>query len=124
MPGQEPIGAYEHTTEERFQYGCAHAAIFHALALISSTLAFLELIDLLSNIFGFFVVTYPYISQLATSLVSFLLLSFYSLTMSSAYPNCIFSIIGDWGVCGHRTHPNFPLFIEMIPQILVSPVRV
>jgi len=22
--------------------------------------------------------------------------------------------IGGWGVCGARTHPNFPLFIEMI----------
>jgi hypothetical protein len=25
---------------------------------------------------------------------------------------CIFSVIGGWGVCGARTHPNFPPFIE------------
>ena len=30
----------------------------------------------------------------------------------------IFSIIGGWGVCGHRTHPNLPLFIEMIPKFV------
>jgi hypothetical protein len=30
------------------------------------------------------------------------------------YNQSIISIIGGWGVCGHRTHPNLPLIIEMI----------
>jgi hypothetical protein len=94
MPGQEAVDAYEHTTEERFQYGCAHSAIFHVLALISASLAFLELIDLLSNVFGFFVGADPDIAQLATSLGYFLLLLFYSLTMSSAYPSFRISSTG------------------------------
>ena len=34
--------------------------------------------------------------------------------MSVSETQGIFSIFGGWGVRGLRTHPNFPLVIEMI----------
>lgn len=81
-------------SEERFQYGCAYAAILRALALVAAALAFIELIDLLVSVYEFVAGTDTDITRPAALLGYFLLLSSYSLIISSAYPNFRISSAG------------------------------
>lgn len=87
MAEQQTERASRQVNEEWFQYDCAHKAIFHILSFVGAFVAFLVLVELVVNVFALVATAEPDITQLASLLGYFLLLAFYSLAISSAYPN-------------------------------------
>lgn len=87
MAEQRTKRASRQVSEEWFRYDWAHTAIFHILSLVSALVAFLVLVDLVSNVFALVATTESDVTHAASLLGYFLLLVFYSLTISSGYPN-------------------------------------